>query len=62
MDYQGNYFPDDHDENESVIYRRVKKFFKKLMYGTSVLVYIFIFYMIFRNGDSKILEKNLANG
>lgn len=56
MDYQGNYFPEDRDERESKIYRRVKGAFKWTMYGISFLIYIIIFYVIFSNRDSKILD------
>ncbi len=58
MDYQGNYFPEDHDERESKIYRVVKGIFKWTMYGISFLIYGIIFVTLFLNRDSKILEKN----
>lgn len=58
MDYQGNYFPKEHDENESVTYRRIKGLFKWTMYGISFLLYAVIFVVIFTSRDSKILEKN----
>ncbi len=58
MDYQGNYFPEEHDENESVTYRRIKGLFKWTMYGISFLLYAVIFFVIFTSRDSKILEKN----
>ena len=58
MDYQGNYFPDDHDENESKIYRTVKRIFKWTMYGISLLIYIILFVVLIANKDSGILEKN----
>ena len=58
MDYQGNYFPDEHDENESITYRRVKGFFKWTMYGISFLIYAIIFITLIVNRDSKILKKN----
>lgn len=58
MDYQGNYFPEEHDENESKIYRTVKGIFKWTMYGISFLLYGVLFYILFINRDSKILERN----
>ncbi len=58
MDYQGNYFPDEHDENESKIYRFIKGSIKWTMYGISFLLYIIIFFVIVTNRDSYILEKN----
>lgn len=58
MDYQGNYFPEEHDERESKIYRTVKGIFKWTMYGISFLLYCVIFYVVFVNRDSKILERN----
>ena len=58
MDYQGKYFPDERDENESKIYRTVKGIFKWTMYGISFLIYAIIFYILISNRDSKILEKN----
>lgn len=61
MDYQGNYFPEEHDENESKIYRTVKGIFKWTMYGISFLLYGVIFYLLFVNRDSKILERNYMN-
>jgi len=61
MDYQGNYFPDEHDENESKIYKTVKRIFKWTMYGISALVYIAIFYVLIANRDSNVLEKNFFN-
>ncbi len=57
MDYQGNYFPEDRDERESKTYRIVKGIFKWTMYGISFLIYAVIFYVIFSNRDSKILEQ-----
>ena len=58
MDYQGNYFPEEHDENESKIYKTVKGIFKWTMYGISFVIYGIIIFLIFINRDSKILEKN----
>lgn len=58
MDYQGNYFPDEQDENQSKIYRVVKGIFKWTMYGISFLIYAIIFYMLIANRDSEILETN----
>ena len=58
MDYQGNYFPEEHDQNESIIYRTVKGIFKWTMYGISFVIYAIIIYMMFVNKDSKILERN----
>ena len=58
MDYQGNYFPEEQDENESKIYRTVKGIFKWTMYGISFVVYGIILFLIFINRDSKILETN----
>ncbi len=58
MDYQGNYFPEDHDERESKIYKVVKGTFKWTMYGISFILYAVIFFLLFVNRDSKILEKN----
>ncbi|MBQ3231150.1 MAG: hypothetical protein IJB49_09065 [Clostridia bacterium] len=58
MDYQGNYFPEEHDENESKIYRTVKGIFKWTMYGISFVLYGVIFFLLFINRDSKILERN----
>lgn len=58
MDYQGNYFPEEHDENESKIYRIVKKIFKWTMYGISFVIYALIFYILIINRDSKIIETN----
>ena len=56
MDYQGNYFKEEHDERESKTYRVVKGIFKWTMYAISFLIYGIIFYMIFANRDSKILK------
>ena len=58
MDYQGNYFPDEHDENESVTYRRVKGFFKWTLYGISFLIYAIVIVTLILNRDNKILKKN----
>lgn len=58
MDYQGNYFPEEHDENESKIYRTVKNIFKWTMYGISFVIYAIIIYMMIANRDSKILKHN----
>ena len=58
MDYQGNYFPEEHDENESKVYRTVKGTFKWTMYGISFVIYAIIIYLMIANKDSKILEKN----
>ena len=58
MDYQGNYFPEEHDENESKTYRIVKGIFKWSMYGISFILYAIIIYMMFVNRDSKILDRN----
>lgn len=58
MDYQGNYFPEEHDENESKIYRNVKRVFKWTMYGISFVIYAVLMYLLFVNRDSDILETN----
>ncbi len=58
MDYQGNYFPDEPDENQSKVYKNIKGFFKWTMYGISFVIYALIFFILFINRDSKILEKN----
>lgn len=58
MDYQGNYFPEEQDENESKVYRIIKGIFKWTMYGISFIIYIILFYLMFVNRDSKILETN----
>lgn len=58
MDYQGNYFPEDHDENESKTYRKIKGVFKWTMYGISFLLYAVIIIMLFVNRNSGILETN----
>lgn len=58
MDYQGNYFPEEHDERESKTYRVVKGVFKWTMYGLSFIVYAIIFFMIFSSCDSKIISRN----
>lgn len=58
MDYQGNYFPEEHDENESKAYRYVKGAFKWTMYGISFVLYAVIIYLLFSNSDSDILETN----
>ena len=58
MDYQGNYFPEEHDENESKTYRIVKGIFKWTMYGISFVLYAIIIYMMIVNRDSKILDRN----
>lgn len=57
MDYQGNNFPEERDERESKTYRTVKGIFKWTMYGISFLVYAIIFYLLFANRDSKILDR-----
>ena len=61
MDYQGNYFPDEPDENQSKIYRIVKGTFKWIMYGISFVIYALIFVILFINRDSKVLEKNFLH-
>ncbi len=58
MDYQGNYFPEEQDENESKIYRNVKRFFKWSMYGISFIIYAILMVILFANCDSDILETN----
>ncbi len=58
MDYQGNYFPDEHDENESKTYRVIKGIFKWTMYGISYAIYAVLIFALILNRDSKILEKN----
>lgn len=58
MDYQGNYFPEEHDENESKIYRNVKRVFKWGMYGISFVIYGILMFLLFVNRDSDILETN----
>lgn len=58
MDYQGNYFPEEHDENESKIYRNVKRVFKWGMYGISFVIYGILMFLLFVNRDSGILETN----
>ena len=61
MDYQGSYFPEDHDENESKVYKAIKGTIKWTMYGISFLLYIIFFVVIVVNRDSYILEKNYMN-
>ena len=61
MDYKGDYFPEEHDENESKIYRTVKGIFKWTMYGISFVIYAIIFIILFINRESKILERNYMN-
>lgn len=58
MDYQGNYFPKDRDENESKTYKTIKGIIKWTMYGISFIIYALIFYILIVNRDSDILEKN----
>ncbi len=58
MDYQGNYFPEEQDENESKTYRVVKGIFKWTLYGISFVIYGIVLFLMFINRDSKILEKN----
>ena len=58
MDYQGNYFPEEHDENESKVFRNVKRIFKWSMYGISFIVYGILIFLLFINRDSDILETN----
>ena len=58
MDYQGNYFPEEQDENESKVYRNVKRVFKWTMYGISFVVYAVLMFLLYINSDSEILEKN----
>lgn len=58
MDYQGNYFPKDKDENESKTYRTIKGIIKWTMYGISFIIYALIFYILIANRDSDILERN----
>ncbi len=58
MDYQGNYFPEDRDERESKTYRTIKGIFKWTMYGISFFIYALVFFLLFVNRDSNILEKN----
>ncbi len=58
MDYQGNYFPKDKDENESKTYKTIKGIVKWTMYGISFIIYALIFYILIANRDSDILEKN----
>lgn len=58
MDYQGNYFPDEPDENQSKVFKNIKAIFKWTMYGISFVIYALIFYILFINRDSKILERN----
>lgn len=58
MDYQGNYFPEEQDENESKVYRNIKRVFKWTMYGISFLVYGVLMFLLFINRDSDILETN----
>ncbi|MBQ0109114.1 MAG: hypothetical protein KBS44_02395 [Clostridiales bacterium] len=58
MDYQGFYFPEDHDEHESKIYRVVKGIFKCALYGISFLIYAVLLFMLAVNRDSIILTSN----
>lgn len=58
MDYQGNYFTDEPDEPTPKPLRIIKGIFKWSMYGISFIIYALLFYIIFANRDSKILEKN----
>lgn len=58
MDYQGNYFPEEQDENESKVYRNVKRIFKWTMYGISFLVYGILVFILVINSDSDIIETN----
>ncbi len=58
MDYQGNYFPEEQDENESKVYRNVKRIFKWSMYGISFVIYAVLMFILFVNRDSDILETN----
>lgn len=58
MDYQGNYFPEEQDENASKSYRVVKNIFKWTMYGLSFVLYAVLFYILIVNSDSDILETN----
>lgn len=58
MDYQGNYFPDEPDEHQSKTLKNIKSIFKWTMYGISFVIYAVIFYILFINRDSKVLEKN----
>ena len=43
MDYEGKYFPDEPNENQSKTSRNVKRVFKFLFYGAVVAVYIACF-------------------
>ncbi len=58
MDYQGNYFPDEQDENSSKTYRVIKGIFKWTMYGISFVLYAFLFITMFINRESDIIENN----
>lgn len=59
MDYKGNYFKDD-DENgyphSSKTPKRIKLFFKIIMYSISLIVYVIIFFVIFSSCDPGMFD------
>lgn len=57
MDYKGNYFPDDDEQQESTVMppsktaKTIKKIFKIALYSISAFVYVILFWRIFSSCD-----------
>ena len=57
MDYEGKYFPDEPNENQSKTSRNVKRVFKFLFYGAVVAVYIACFAALLSGCESKVWKE-----
>lgn len=57
MDYEGKFFPDEPNENESKKVRITKKIFKYLFYGAVAAVYIACFAALLSGCESKLWKK-----
>ena len=59
MDYQGNYFrDDDEDEYRFKSTKIIKNIFKYILYGLSFLVWAILIYLLIANRDRSLLEEN----
>ncbi len=57
MDYEGNYFPEDEEENTSKKGRVIKKILRYALYSLVAIVYIAVFAVILNNCEPKMYEK-----
>lgn len=61
MDYEGKYFPDEPNENESKKTRIAKRVFKCIFYGAVIAVYIACFAALLSGCESKVWKTVLLS-